>query len=348
MVQRLKTVRFDGECETRYVTAWISGVRHYITFNRSFGSLVESVSAIFQFGEKELRIYVLRFPGFSWPKKIRLTEENFNDYITKVGDFKNTSILYVCREDKSPVGSPATKKEDVGEGSQSSKGSNRSGQSEFSGAVLRRDRICVFCGSENGPREGAHILPYMQRQLLSDPSNRTKYGIDSINDTANGISLCRDCHLCFDANLVCIDPITGKLLITDALLVHRRDKWEKLVGHSVPVSTGQWPTKALLEFREDAMNAARKTRRENQEKFPFSCELCSKRCKSATGLKKHRKSCLSEGPTLSKMETPVKGTGAGEADDDSNFDVSDDEDNDDDDEDNNGNEVFTQVKKGPG
>lgn len=73
------------------------------------------------------------------------------------------------------------------------------------------------------------------------------------------------------------------------------------------------------------------------EKFPFSCELCGKRCKSATGLKKHRKSCLSEGPTLSKMETPVKGTGAGEADDDSNFivnwDANDDNDSDDDEND---------------
>lgn len=64
-----------------------------------------------------MRIYVLRFPGFSWPERIRLTEENFNDYITKVGDFNNTSILYVCGEDKSPDGSPTTKKEDVGEGS---------------------------------------------------------------------------------------------------------------------------------------------------------------------------------------------------------------------------------------
>ena len=110
-------MRFDGECETRYVTAWISGVRHYIQFNRSFGSLVGAVSVVFEIDKTNLRIYVLRFPGFSWRERILLTEENFNDFVTEVRYFKNTSKLYVCEEDKSPVGSPATKKEDVGEGS---------------------------------------------------------------------------------------------------------------------------------------------------------------------------------------------------------------------------------------
>ena len=104
---------------------------------------------------------------------------------------------------------------DVDEGSQSSMTSISSGQSEFScsgqtefsAALWRRDDRCVFCNS-SGPHaqlEGAHVLPVELKNLLHERSNCEKFGIDSIMDTANGITLCSECHQCFDRNLVCID-----------------------------------------------------------------------------------------------------------------------------------------------
>ena len=69
---------------------------------------------------------------FFWLKKI------FDDYINEVDAFASTCKLYVC-ETTSSDGSPGVKKTDAGEGSQSSKSSNRSEQGEFSGALRRRE-----------------------------------------------------------------------------------------------------------------------------------------------------------------------------------------------------------------
>ena len=164
-----------------------------------------------------------------------MTEDNFLDYISEQGTFDKTSKLYVC-ENTSPDGSPGGKKADVGEGSQSSRNSNRSGQSEFSEAVRWRDKsTCVFCGSTSVELEAAHMIPVKQYDLLRDYNNNTKYGIGSVMDTANGILLCCNCHKCFDAYLVCIDPATGKLLIAEALLANEPDKWKRLQDRIVSV-----------------------------------------------------------------------------------------------------------------
>ena len=249
-----QSVKFDENIGklSRYVTDWISGDRQRIEFKCSLHDLVEAVADAFEI--ENPRIYVLQPTSSPWQDRILLTQENFNEYVERQGTFAKPTIskLYVSGN-TSPDGSPNGKKSDVSEGSQSSKGS-RCGQSEFSQALRRRDDgSCVFCYSNIEPLEGAHFIPVKQRDLLNDPKNRRKYGISSIMDTINGILLCWGFHKCFDANLVCIDPLSGKLLIADALLANEPDKWERLVGHTVPVSDGTWPTCELLKFREDAM-----------------------------------------------------------------------------------------------
>ena len=229
---------------TKYVTAWISGERQSIGFATTFSSLLDAVSDRFDFEIGLLRIYVLQTSIVgAWKSRIRLTADNFDDFTKKKGAFeRGTYRLYACEEDKSPDGSPGGKKADDVERSQSSKGSSRSGQGEFRIALRTRDGyICVFCNSANDPLEAAHILPVELKELLCSLTNRTKYGIGSVNDSANGILLCNDCHKCFDSNLVCICPSTGELLVTDALLTHKREKWTGLVGRTVPVGT-PWPT----------------------------------------------------------------------------------------------------------
>ena len=63
--------------------------------------------------------------------------------------------------------------------------------------------------------------------------NRLKYGISSIMDTSNSILLYWNCHKCCDVNLVCIDPMTGILLVADALLTTEEDKWKSLANQPV-------------------------------------------------------------------------------------------------------------------
>lgn len=114
------------------------------------------------------------------------------------------------------------------------------------------------------PLQAAHIIPVGQREILNVRDRCMENQIGHIMDTANGILLCWDCHQCFDANLVCIDPITERLLITGALLGNMPKKWKELVDKAVPDGTYSWPSKALLQFRKNAMEAATQTRHEKQ------------------------------------------------------------------------------------
>lgn len=293
--QQLKTTELldQEECPARYVTAWISGEEQFVQFARSYGSLVKAVGRVFEMDKTLLRIFVLRLQTkFSQRDKIRLSEGNFEDFISERGTFENTSKLYAC-DDTSSDGSI----ENTGdvEGTQSSITSNGSEQDEFSDAVRSRDQNrCVYCSAENEPLQAARMIPVEQKHHLFEHGNCLKYGIGSINDTSNGISLCWDCHRCFDANLVCIDPITGKLIITEELLNSMPGKWGRLVNIAVPTINFPWPSKALLKFREDAKHVATITRHEKNEKqgeYDLFCLFCTKSYGEKAELAQHEMCC---------------------------------------------------------
>jgi predicted restriction endonuclease len=162
------------------------------------------------------------------------------EFIDREGIFKRPRVskVYVFCDGASPDSSPAeneNKAKALDEKSDSS--SIRSGQGEFSESITRRDnRSCVFCGTNSeGLLEAAHYLPVKQKSLLMDSAQCVRY-IYSIIYTANGILLCRYCHKCFDANLVCIDAETGKLQIAEALLTNEPEKWKDLLDRVVPAT----------------------------------------------------------------------------------------------------------------
>lgn len=296
LAQQLNTAELLNEEEypTRYVTAWTSGEEQFIQFSRSYGSFVKAVGRVFEMDKTLLRIFVLRTRNkFSQRDKIRLSEGNFEDFISERGTFENTSKLYAC-DDTSSDGSL----ENTGdsEESQSSITSNESELDEFSNAVRRRDQNkCVYCSAENQPIVAARMIPVEQKHHLFEPGNCLKYEIGSINDTSNGISLCWDCHRCFEANLVCLDPTTGKLLITEDLLDCMPGKWGSLVDNAAPIINFPWPSKALLKFREDFMHAATVTRHERNEKqsseYELLCLFCSNSYVEKAELAQHETCC---------------------------------------------------------
>jgi HNH endonuclease len=296
LAQQLKTAELLNEEEhpARYVTAWISGEEQFIQFARSYGSLVKAVGRVFEMDKTLLRIFVLRIQNkFSQRDIIRLSECNFEDFISERGTFENTSKLYACDDTSSDGSFEST---GVGEESQSSITSNESEEDEFSNAVRRRDQNkCVYCNAENQPLVAARIIPVEQKYHLYEPRNCLKYGIGSINDTSNGISLCWDCHRCFTANLLCLDPITGKLLITEDLFECMPVKWGSLLDNAAPIINFPWPSKALLKFREDAMHAATVTRHERNEKqsseYKLFCLLCSNSYVEKAELAQHEMCC---------------------------------------------------------
>jgi hypothetical protein len=153
-----------------------------------------------------------------------------------------------------------------------------------------------------------------EKDLLSEPKNHSLYGIESVNDGANGITLCWSCHKCFDANLVCINPGMNRLLITDALMANEKDKWEALADREVSRGSPTWPNEALLQFRAHTMQEATDKRRDKQNKYILFCTNCSKGYMRTHALETHEKQC--NRLTASAYHTPaskgsIEGSGAG-------------------------------------
>lgn len=258
LAQNLQKVRFL-KTESVLVTEWISGRQQNIQFERINSKFLEVVSDTFEV--EVLRIYILQSPDFKWQNRIELHEDNFMEFVDRVGIFKRPKVskVYAICNDVSPDSSPVAKEIDVVDeiSEASSIGTGRSGQREFTESINRRDNgACVFCGTSDGLLEAAHYLPVEQKAMLNDFDQCVKYNICSIMDSANGILLCGHCHRCFDANLVCIDSETGILRIADSLLANEREKWSHLVGRVVSASRVAWPCKQLLKYREEAMQEA--------------------------------------------------------------------------------------------
>ena len=78
--------------------------------------------------------------------------------------------------------------------------SSRSGQTEFNAGILRRDlNACVFCeATEN--LTAAHLIAYkdINGPNLEPVFARCKIG--TVQDIANGITACGDCHRHFDSH----------------------------------------------------------------------------------------------------------------------------------------------------
>jgi hypothetical protein len=287
LVAKFVSFHFENE---RLVTAWISGAESWFNMSGTFNSFLSHVED--KFSIVKPRAYVLQSPEFKWLDRIRLTVENFSDFQNKTGMFSTMCKLYVCADDSpahSPGHSPDRK---VGDGDDDgSQGTHRSGQTEFNASLYQRDEgKCVFCGSIDN-LEAAHILPLHLKNLLLEPENRTHYRIDTINDGCNGITLCWPCHKCFDVNLLCIDPMSGKLLISDALLANEGDKFTPLVGATVSPRFSQWPTE-LLQYRVSAMETSTEDRHGKQDAYELFCSRCQKGYKRLAYLQKHEVTCI--------------------------------------------------------
>lgn len=294
-------VRFNLNGNQLLVTAWISGDKNWFHQRTDFESFLADLAL--SFAMRAPRLYV--FQG-KWKDRIRLEAANFAAYLESSGDFAGAANKLYIHDDCSPTHSPGAKSL-RSDSSQASKASDRSGQSEFRNALMNRDGSkCVFCETIDPPLEAAHVLPVEQKQLLKERANCIKFGVDSIMDSANGIILCWGCHRCFDSNLVCIDPDSGKLCIADALLSCESEKWQKLVGRVIPAGTPTWPTQALLEYRQEAMRNTTESRHVRQEKFLFYCKHCSKGYKLSRALQNHEASCHVDMLSPAAYNTPHK------------------------------------------
>lgn len=247
------------------------------------------------------------------------------DYLNREGIFGRPKVFktYALFEDSSPLSSPyvaekAVEPENVNEEIKSviSNSTTRSGKEEFSLSVKKRDSYqCVFCMSKDH-LEGAHYLQVERRDLLESPGGMELFKIGSIMDSTNGITLCWQCHRCFDLNLVCIDPTSGQLLISDALMHNEAEKWTKLVDHIVPACSYSWPTLELMQYRVEEFEAAKKKRCDTRDENLFHCRNCSRGYKRSHYLQLHEGKCFNLSVTPAMYSTPI-GKGMADAQDDS-------------------------------
>lgn len=144
---------------------------------------------------------------------------------------------------------------------------------------------------------------------MSIPSKREcldRYSISGINETSNGFTLCWNCHQAFDNYLVCVDPVTSNLLVTEALQEHEPTKWKKLHGKCVTPAKFNWPSNGLVTYRFDKMHAKQEERAKHSITHPFRCRTCGIKLKSLKGLGAHSGSQKCSRSGMAKYTTPIK------------------------------------------
>jgi hypothetical protein len=163
-----------------------------------------------------------------------------------------------------------------------SNSSSRSGQSEFHKGVLMRDmKACVFCeATEN--LTAAHLIAYKDS---SDPNLESVFArckIGTVQDIANGITACGDCHHHFDSHFVGVNPDNMQVEVSWALLYSEdskvKDKWSKIVGKRLEAKStmGHWPSVEAFREKYSIFCAGRDKRQANQSELRFQCDECHK------------------------------------------------------------------------
>ena len=296
---------------------WISGRIHSVTFVPSitfefFLSMVkEEINVEFA---SPMSVFALYPPSYSLASKKRLDESN---YMSIFIDFRNGLSIpkfYVIAQKDSPSGSPhqaVNASNDISSVTTST--SHRIGQEDFTERVLNRDmHACVFCSlnDKDTPLYGAHIFGHREYNSISSNVDRIEYlrklSLNGINETSNGITLCWNCHQAFDNYLVCIDPESSILLVTEALQEHEPIKWKPLNGKSISPGSFYWPSKELMAYRFDKMKEKQEERAKQTETYPFRCRSCGVKLKSLRGMTGHfgSQKCTRSG--MAKYSTPGK------------------------------------------
>ena len=295
------------------------------------------------FAKSDGNVYFVRAIN-EWQGRIKLTKANsvtlikYLDCVSLDADFRS-KILVV----KSLI-SPSKEPENLDEASivssitdessaktpktsKSSKSGSRSQsiQTEFSNSVLNRDsHACVFC-NETTSLQADHIFEVKNTgDVRSAPDILAGYGIVSINEIRNGLTLCTDCHQMFGNSALCCVTITGvddskvyTIEVADCLVVQKK-KWQDLQGKLVRVPDkkylkGIWPSDALFAYRETVYRE--KTENRHKQRTEFQCKTCFAFFKSKKKLESHQQSphCLKNtGRALlpSKFSTPAKSSAA--------------------------------------
>ena len=273
-----------------------SMVKLRTTFEHFF---VEALAAVKVTGAA--RLYMIR--DEKWAVRQPLTSESYAAFLEQSQNLGTTlPDIYVFEQMSgtltSPLGPPALHEQEVvvledhGEGEDVGASHARSSamQADFRHAVSLRDGPrCVLCRAEP-PLEAAHIIARIaeQPELLAA-------SLLSANVPNNGIMLCVPCHRLHDAFMWCFDPSAG-VVVADALS-HDEELgpiWSARAGAQLSqpsaadaVKAAWWPSASVWAAGVARFEAARVERHAEADDRPFSCGICRKRYKRASGVTNH-------------------------------------------------------------
>ena len=197
--------------------------------------------------------------------------------------------IYFHDDLKSPQGSPILLVRQRSDSSSDRSSSRRSGQTDFSDCLHRRDAAkCVFCDSTENLM-GAHVVEIKESDII-DSSLFGTLGLSGLMDTTNGMTLCKPCHDQYDAYYVCLDP-TSTIVVSNALLNSPdrglREKWLHLNNKviSAPTTAGHWVTNAALQHRY----LENERRRSKAAELKWVCDICQLGFAKEKGLNAHKR-----------------------------------------------------------
>ena len=174
----------------------------------------------------------------------------------------------------------------------------------------------MFCSvsgdTENIHLEAAHIIPFNNATEI----DLDKFGLDSINDPANGFLLCYSCHKIYDRNLIGVDEI-GTIHVCGALMNTAYEKWNRINNIKIKVTAEVLSSSSLcLKHRHETYTATSAARQKKARDYPYTCGLCIifhadsetklSRHKNSQACKKNQVIIRHTSTYLGQLQTPLK------------------------------------------
>jgi hypothetical protein len=195
-----------------------------------------------EIGSNDFRLYTLPFESDELNEKLRLTAENFSQFVDhKFACEKPRRNLYVSNTGLTPTKLPGLtidnliefsgiKRKSSSAGSKSTTTSNVSHSSKYYARLCKgRDhftcRVCQYYTineyAQPKQLETAHIYEIVEHRAIPDEQTRMRTLVEmelyDINHPTNLITLCQVCHAFFDRQQIGIDPESKRWIITTSI-----------------------------------------------------------------------------------------------------------------------------------
>ena len=279
-----------------------------ISANCTFSNFLENVKFTFteDISGKDIRLYTFPVGFTDIGERSVLDIGNFESVLESLlaqnqGSSK-CPLVYVWNYDNgSPTKMPDTEAV-MGEVSSvsSSKGSSNTRNAQCSTACRARDRYtCLCCGhSSQATTEAAHVCELKSFKGTSVEERFIKLQsltLATPNDVENMITLCKECHLCFDRHYLGIHPTESRWIVTKSLRNVTTEQGLLMLSiHSQPIRyNGEWrsPTLGALEDRmSDFLKRChckppcpKDTRKDGCDANDHYCHLCTELFQGVSG-----------------------------------------------------------------